>query len=304
MVKELIRVSHVELGDHLYQCGDLESATKNYTKSRENATNHTHSTTAYLSILKCGLAAHRWKQVDACANKLMHGDVTCDGETGGYMRFSQGLFYLMNCEYRMAALTFLDIPFAEGDVIRDVVSVRDITAYAGLCALATFDRSMLKRRFLDQPTFKPYLDSAPEIRETIRAFYDSNYKRCLHLLAVMKNDVLLDIYMLSHVHNVYHLIRQNCIVQYFIPFVSADMSSMASTLDMTVEELELEVIHLIAMTRLEARIDSEKKVLHARSVNQRALAFSKTLEMCDQYIVHARGLLIRMAMANKNLVVR
>jgi COP9 signalosome complex subunit 1 len=54
-----------------------------------------------------------------------------------------------------------------------------------------------------------------KIFQVILCFYESKYGKCLTLLEEMKDNLLLDVYLAGHVHNLYSLIRNRSLIQYF-----------------------------------------------------------------------------------------
>lgn len=65
---------------------------------------------------------------------------------------------------------------------QQVISPNDIAVYGGLCALASFDRSELKSKVIDNAEFKQFLELEPHIRELIHGFYNSKYSVVLDIL--------------------------------------------------------------------------------------------------------------------------
>jgi len=62
--------------------------------------------------------------------------------------------------------------------------------YGGLCALASFDRSELKSKVIDNAEFKQFLELEPHIRELIHGFYNSKYSVVLDILDKWKVKLL------------------------------------------------------------------------------------------------------------------
>lgn len=87
--------------------------------------------------------------------------------------------------------------------------------YGGLCALATYDRSQLHKQVLVSNTFKLFLELEPQLRDVIINFYESKYGKCLKQLEEMKDNMMLDIYLASHVNALFSMIRSRSLVQYF-----------------------------------------------------------------------------------------
>ena len=52
-------------------------------------------------------------------------------------------------------------------------------------------------------------------KQVILCFYESKYGKCLKLLEEMKDNLLLDVHLSGHVHNLYSLIRNRSLIQYF-----------------------------------------------------------------------------------------
>ena len=63
------------------------------------------------------------------------------------------------------------------------IPAADVALYAVLTGLACFSRSALRTRVLENPGLRPFLDLEPYLREVVRAFYDSQFKVGLDLLA-------------------------------------------------------------------------------------------------------------------------
>lgn len=58
-------------------------------------------------------------------------------------------------------------------------------------------------------------------------------------------------------------------VQYFAPFLSVSLRSMAEAFNTDVDGIQSEVAQLIGKRQLDAKIDSQKKILHVRRVPRR-----------------------------------
>ena len=92
---------------------------------------------------------------------------------------------------------------------------QNVAMYGGLCALATFERSQLHKEVVISNTFKLFLELEPQLRDVIINFYESKYGKCLTQLEDMKDNMMLDIYLASHVNTLFSMIRSRSLVQYF-----------------------------------------------------------------------------------------
>jgi COP9 signalosome complex subunit 1 len=118
----------------------------------------------------------------------------------------------------------------------------------------------LQKQVIFSSSFKLFLELEPQLRDIIFKFYESKYASCLKLLDEIKDNILLDMYIAPHVNTLYLQIRNRALIQYFSPYLSADMRRMATAFNRTVSALEDELMQLILDGQIQARIDSHNKV--------------------------------------------
>uniref|UniRef100_A0A8C6KXV1 G protein pathway suppressor 1 n=1 Tax=Nothobranchius furzeri TaxID=105023 RepID=A0A8C6KXV1_NOTFU len=224
------------------------------------------------------------------------------------LKCAAGLAELASRKYKPAAKCFLQASFDHCDC-PELLSPSNVAVYGGLCALATFDRQELQRNVISSSSFKLFLELEPQIRDIIFKFYESKYASCLKLLDEMKDNLLLDMYLAPHIKTLYSQIRNRALIQYFSPYVSADMTKMAQAFNTTVLALEDELTQLILEGLVNARIDSHSKVkptgiLYARDVDQRSTTFEKSLHMGKEFQRRAKAMILRAAVLRNQIHVK
>eukprot|EP01090_Pellita_catalonica_P002886 TRINITY_DN124_c0_g1_i1.p1 TRINITY_DN124_c0_g1~~TRINITY_DN124_c0_g1_i1.p1 ORF type:complete len:462 (-),score=72.98 TRINITY_DN124_c0_g1_i1:22-1407(-) len=303
LIKESIRMAYNDLGDNHYERGDLNSALKCYVRTRDYCTTSSHIITMCLNVIKVSIEMGNFAHVINYVNKAEQTPEMKDEVVKAKLKCCSGLANLEGRKYKLAANRFLNTSFSLGSNFKEVIAPRDVAIYGGLCALATFDRRDLKKNVLDNSTFKNYLDLVPQLRELLQDFYNSRYDSCLQYLDNIKNDLLLDIHLHDHVNGLYQQIRNKALIQYFSPFVSVDMTTMAKAFNTEVAGLEKELSALILEGAIQARIDSHNKILYARQTNQRSTTFEKALRMGEQYQTETRAMLLRVSMMKNDFVI-
>eukprot|EP00798_Chlamydomonas_sp_ICE-L_P013423 gene13423-19280_t len=173
-----------------------------------------------------------------------------------------------------------------GNEYSDVIAAQDVALYGALCALATFDRSELKTKVIQNLAFKEYLELEPKLRELVHDFFNSRYASCLDHLETLKPLALMDMHLHQH-------IRQKALTQYTAPFGSVDLPTMAAAFNTSVSELEKELASLIMEGQVQARIDSHNKVLYARLADVRSQTFQRVLACGEQYVRETKAMLLR-----------
>jgi len=99
-------------------------------------------------------------------------------------------------------------------------------------------------------------------------------------------------------------IRKKALIQFSSPFLTVDLTKMAKSFSTTVPALEKELVSLIIGGQIEARIDSQQKILWAKQTNKRSAIFDRSTAMGQDYEREAKALVLRMQMMNHGLVVK
>ncbi|XP_012259039.1 COP9 signalosome complex subunit 1 isoform X1 [Athalia rosae] len=309
-IKESIRRGHDDLGDHYLDCGDLSNALKCYSRARDYCTSGKHVVNMCLNVIKVSVYLQNWSHVLSYVSKA---ETTPDfSEIHGKdnnqsiitkLKVAAGLAELATMKYKMAARHFLQASLDHCDC-PELLSPGNVALYGGLCALATFDRHELQKQVIFSSSFKLFLELEPQLRDIIFKFYNSKYASCLKLLDEIKDNILLDMYIAPHVASLYTQIRNRALIQYFSPYLSADMRRMATAFNRTVPALEDELMQLILDGQIQARIDSHNKILYAKDVDQRSTTFEKSISMGKEYQRRTRMLILRAAMLKHQIHVK
>nr|XP_021522044.1 COP9 signalosome complex subunit 1 isoform X5 [Aotus nancymaae] len=337
-IKESIRRGHDDLGDHYLDCGDLSNALKCYSRARDYCTSAKHVINMCLNVIKVSVYLQNWSHVLSYVSKAESTPEIAeqrgerDSQTQAILtklKCAAGLAELAARKYKQAAKCFLLASFDHCD-FPELLSPSNVAVYGGLCALATFDRQELQRNVISSSSFKLFLELEPQVRDIIFKFYESKYASCLKMLDEMKvgpslgggetgsrlascpgsdqplpqDNLLLDMYLAPHVRTLYTQIRNRALIQYFSPYVSADMHRMAAAFNTTVAALEDELTQLILEGLISARVDSHSKILYARDVDQRSTTFEKSLLMGKEFQRRAKAMMLRAAVLRNQIHVK
>lgn len=316
-IKESIRRGHDDLGDHYLDCGDLQNALKCYSRSRDYCTSPKNNVNQCLNMIRISIFTQNWNNVSsyvAKAETQVQGDNSINPTISTKLHCAAGLFELTARKYKKAAKHFLNTNFEhfhqgtsnspDKGTCWDILCPNNIAVYGSLCALATFDRSELYKSVINSSSFKLFFELDPQLRDAVCKFYDSNYASCLSILAEIKDILVLDIYLAPHIDRLYTMIRNRALIQYFSPYSSAAMFTMATAFNTNINDLEQEVMHLILEGQIQARIDSHNKILFAKDVDQRTVTFEHAIKMGKDWQTRARALILRAAVIKSGLHVK
>lgn len=337
MVKESIRASFNELATFHEQRNELSTALQCYNKQEYYCSAPTHEMERAVNGARVALLSGELRSAEtfvAKAEALLERDLKrasadssgrapdFDAVAVSKVRVLAGLVALSSKDYRRAAWNLWDADLALGDSFNDVLAARDIGMIAGLCALASYDRIQLRERvlkprsddarsgapLLERPpnaeSVKGFLELAPVVRDVLQDFGASRYASCLCALDELRPSLKLDLWLSRHVEALYDQIRTAAILQYFAPYSKVSMVAMAESFRTSVDELEAELARLIMSDQLQARIDSQNKLLQTRRTDERVATFQRAFEVGAQFTQDIKAMVLRANLEKRGLEIR
>lgn len=315
-IKETVRGCFTQLINHCIEQGDYKAALKYVSFSREHCSNDPQAVFGMcMSFVKLSVLLRSYSDVQGYTSKANHNPFK-DEHGQSKIHASSGLFYMRTGKYRDAALSFVQVRHSDlaqparqetglpsrqemGPSFLDVMCPQDVALYGAICALASLDRNEVRTKLLEPSNPRECLDLVPAVRDLVLDFCSCRYAACLSALAKMNDALLLDVHLHGQVPELCQLIRSRVIVQYFSPFLSVSLHTMASAFGTDVNSMQAEVAKLVGKGQLDAKIDSHKKVLYARKANQRKQAYEHTMRVSQQFLDSTQALVLRMNMLKR-----
>lgn len=327
VLKESIRMAYRDLAAFYRASGSFESSLRHLTKSREYCSTAQDMLEMCLSVLELLLEQRSFSHLSTYVFKAesaldgigtsVHSSTTLGVGSSGAgskkidlhqaveakLALCTALSHLANGNYTKATHDFLQPMSAAllAPWTGTIVSVGDIAVYATLCALATLGRSELKARVIESEGLAGEGDG---MKELLDAWMASNFRTVLGLLDKYSARHYLDPLLGPHVLSLTAQIRARAVVLYFQPFATIRLERMSTAFGWTVEDTEREVVALIQRGDILGRVDSQNKILRARSTNPRAQLYAHALKSGAEMRSATNKLLLRLQLQQANLVVR
>lgn len=303
--RENIRMLNKMQGDLSYKMGNIKDAQKYYNKNKDYSNTAQQIIETYIDLIKTYFEQSDDLNVKTYITKIESktSELKKNVQLRNTIKCYSGLCYVRQRNYKSAARIFTEMDIELNELNPEIITPNDIAIYGGLCALISFNREELRNKVIENTKFKTYLELEPQILDLINAYYNSKYINMLEILDNIKPNLLLDIHLKSTVEDIYKIINERAIVQYFSPFQTVDMNKMAKSFNMTVQELQEKLVKLIASNDIKARIDSHNKILYAKRADQRNNLFRNTLKMGEENKQIVEDLLLRMKMEEKKMIV-
>ncbi|EDV57968.1 COP9 signalosome complex subunit 1b [Drosophila erecta] len=197
-----------EIGDHYEKSGNLQMAVKFYARARPYCTSSENVINMFRNLIRVSIYMDNWWYVLTYideAKQYAFGFENLALEVPGRLSCAAGLAYMGLKIYKTAAQYFLNTPFGRYDYDK-IVAPEDVTLYAGLCALATFDRESLQLGAINSEAFKPFFQLSPKMWHILAKFYADEFDACVTLLREIEDHIRLDVYLSPHVNALYDMI--------------------------------------------------------------------------------------------------
>mmetsp|Transcript_28702 Transcript_28702/g.38224 ORF Transcript_28702/g.38224 Transcript_28702/m.38224 type:complete len:532 (-) Transcript_28702:187-1782(-) len=313
LTKDSVRSIYLKMGEFYKARGELREALHKVKRSQDYCTNHRQNGQVCLMVIELGIDLRFYNEVRIYITKAEHTSdlLSNDSEFASKLAAASALVSLSESHYADAALKFASLSSELTNQFNSVLSAEDIALYGGLLGLASLDRQSLQSSLLDSTKFKGRLELVPPLRDALRHYVRAEYKPCLSLLSSLLPQLRLDIHLASHIDTLMEMIRHRCIIQYFIPYNTASIVTMAQTFGMEMEEMEATLVKLIGEGRMPGRprIDSLRKMVSTESVRnterrKRREMEGKVKKMGETFVRETEGMILRMSCLDHGLVVQ
>lgn len=198
-----------EIGDYHEKSGNLQMAVKFYARARPYCTSSDNVINLFRNLIRVSIYMANWWHVLTYideAKQYALGFEALSQEVPVRLSCAAGLANMGLKSYKSAAQQFLATPFGHYDYDK-IVAPEDVSFYAGLCALATFDKDKLQLDVIGSESFKPFFQLSPKMWNALAHFYEGRLESSAVLLREIEDVVRLDVYLSPHVDMLYKMIN-------------------------------------------------------------------------------------------------
>ncbi|KAH8298249.1 hypothetical protein KR018_011872, partial [Drosophila ironensis] len=197
-----------EIGDYHEKSGNMQMAIKFYARARPYCTSSENVISMFRNLIRVSIYMANWWSVLTYideAKQYAFGFENLAHDVPQRLNCAAGLAHMGLKIYKSAAQNFLKISYGRYDFDK-IVAPEDVSFYAGLCALATYDRDKLQLGAINSEAFKPFFQLAPKMWAALAKFYEGQSDTCAKLLREIEDQVRLDVYLAPHVDKLYEMI--------------------------------------------------------------------------------------------------
>jgi len=148
--------------------------------------------------------------------------------------------------------------------ISEFARPQDLAFYVVICTLKSLNRSDIKNTIMQASGFKTLMElssSSGNLEDVLENFLNGHYMDFQRQIAQIMSQMSFDMYLGgSKINTLMNDIRRKALIQYVAPYKVIDLREIAKAFDLSVEQVEHEIAHLIVTKQIQAKIDSHSKV--------------------------------------------
>jgi COP9 signalosome complex subunit 1 len=291
-------MGHEDLGLFHEKTGDLDKANECFMAMRQDVGTTEQLVNVAKHMVRVALLHRDWNSVSGQVGKLHGitlGDKSEDEALARYVRITRGIVALALGNFEDTARYFLHLEGEPSECESEMVTRSDIAVYGGLCALATFERSALQSKVLDNQNFRSSLEREPYLRKAISFYVSGRFTAALEILESYRTDFMMDMYLQRWVGTLLENIRSKCIVQFVYPYSCVTIDTLRQAFPSRGRDIQEELRDLIRAGTLKARINTIEGLLTAVTPDPRAELQKSALVMAKNYEKQALERIRRMS---------
>ena len=300
MRKDDIRRCHMEKGALFHKVGEYQEAAKCYARALEYTSTQAHKLESNMAIFTASIDIGNFQQASQYISRI---DTSLANTTKNKCRAAFGILSLAEGDFKSAARNFLDCDGSLIGAFKEVVSAEDVALYGTLCAAASSSFTEVHRSVVQNKTFRPLLETVPELRSLMQRYSPSKCGEFLQWIDRRRGELSLDPYLGKHVTKLVDSITDRILVQYFKPYRTLRIGDVAEQLGMPMLEMEAKFASLITAKKIGARIDSQEHTLHANIENEREQAIQKVSDIAAKHATKVRQAILRLSLVKHQFCV-
>lgn len=209
------------------------------------------------------------------------------------VKVMEALGLLMQENYRVAAQRLVNISTSEASALTQFATTQDLAYYIILTSLQSLSRSELKKLILSASYYSSLMEAAPSASDLIENFLNGRYTEFQQSLVQVVSHLHFDPFFGHKIRSIVSDIRKKALVQYVTPYKVIDLREIAKAFDESVEKIESEVAELILQKKIQAKIDSNSKLLYSRKDNETLNSYKQTVALGRLFIQETENALLR-----------
>ncbi|KAM3262391.1 hypothetical protein ACQJBY_052852 [Aegilops geniculata] len=211
------------IGDFYFAHGHLSEALKSYIATEEHCSTSEHLVQMCMNAICVNMELCDFASVLNYASKAKGSQDPLSPITTAKLQAVEGLGYLGQQKYKLAALQFTETGPELGSNYSEVITPQDVATYGALCALAIFNYTEIKTNVVENVQFGSFLDLVPDVKDLVNAFYYSQRNTCMDVLERLKLRLMADLHLGHHMDFLCVLISQKL---EYMPSTVCDSSAL------------------------------------------------------------------------------
>ena len=303
-----MRIAFFELGKIHHGFGFLAEAIKSWARSHDFSTSEEDLFNVSFAIAQAAFENQSSAYLSKYAGEADARDKLKNPAKTIQVKALDALSCLQQDNFKDTAIRLANISITDEQALSEMVQVKDLAFYVTLCSLQSLTRSEIKTHILSASGFKNLMESMGDgsnsTVDVIENFLNGRYMDFQRQIASIAAQLKFDLYFGHRLTRIMKDIRKKAIVQYVTPYKVIDMREIAKAFDLPIDKVEAEIAELIVSKQIQAKIDSNSKLLYSRKDNETMNSYKEAVELGRKFIQETEAALLRVQVHQKKLALK
>ncbi|KAA6370229.1 MAG: putative COP9 signalosome complex subunit, partial [Streblomastix strix] len=249
LARDSLRVTQNDLGEVYLAMEMFGEASNNFTKAQGYNNTDAHENESLINLLRTALFERNHDIIINLTDQAQRGNFDLNyPEAQQYysiIKVALAIDAFRRSDFLDAARYLIRCYESIGDKFNEFFVPSDIARLGAICVLATFERDQIRDNVIKSTSFQSLLQTVPEMKEAIDAFYNRDFLKCLYNIESQMIHLVFDPIVGKSLERLDRLIFERCSITYIQPYAQIDLNKMSKDLGRPNEELQNILVEII-----------------------------------------------------------
>lgn len=301
--KDIVRIEYFNLGELYYENGQMQKAAEAYRISYWFSVNTEDLVKVSIKLGTVSIYNQNYTFGLKFVKEAVFKDLETpqNSQTTNLLNTIQALLYIGNNNLHEAASCLWELPTCTQEELSILSCEKDLAFYAIMSGLLTLQRKKFKEDYYSKPNFRILLENFPEMLDLGSTFINFDFDKYFKLLHQFHADFKHDYYLANQISMMMQKCKKKVLVTYITPYKTVDLTEMAESFGMSIEDTEKAWEELIETNEIKYKINKYNKSLSAKIEDYKLESFKKAVKVGEEFVKGMESMLLKFHLRKKNI---
>jgi hypothetical protein len=302
--KDIVRIEYFNLGELYYENGQMQKAAEAYRISYCFSVNTEDLVKVSIKLGTVSIYNQNYTFGLKFVKEAVFKDLESpqNTQTTNLLNTIQALLYIGNNNLHEAATCLWELPSWSSEELSVLSSENDLAFYAIISGLLTLQRKRFKEDYYSKPNFRILLENFSDMLDLGTTYINFDFDKYFKLLSQFHNNFRHDYYLTGQISMMMQKCKKKVLVTYITPYKTVDLTEMADSFGMSLEDTERACEELIETNEIKYKINKYNKSLSAKTEDYKLESFKKAVKVGEEFIKGMESMLLKYHLRKKSSI--